>query len=140
MSHDDIGSVLDEIEEIAGADVVRALRLEFPGVRIYFGLKPDPDSTLVQTIGLHAAQALGDYFGGDHVTIPTGKASANLRAGADKARRIMALHKSGKKIAEIALAVGVTERWVYYVMRRNRRNGDDRQLDMFDNAANDNPV
>lgn len=133
MQHDPlIGNVLDEIEEIVGPEVVRTLRLEFPGVRVYFGAKPKEDSALVRAIGLEPAQQLGEYFGGDHVTIPTGKAAANLKAGADKSRRMLELHAEGKKIAEIALAVGVTERWVYYTLNRARSKHDPRQIDMFE--------
>jgi hypothetical protein len=77
MQHDPlIGNALDEIEEIVGPEVVRTLRLEFPGVRVYFGAKPKEDSALVQAIGLEPAKQLGEYFGGNHVTIPTGKAAA----------------------------------------------------------------
>lgn len=137
MSHNldaEIGSVLDEIEEIAGGDVVRALRLEFPGVRVYFGANPDPESTLVKAIGLDAARSLGAYFGGDHVMIPTGKAAATLKAGQDKARFIVDLSKQGLKVPQIALRAGVTERWVYQVLAKARKSqsSDKAQKSLFD--------
>lgn len=111
----DLGSgLLERLAEVIGEDEALRLSMRFGGRQLYIPVTPPPDSEIVKTIGYDAARRLARRHGGTFCSVPR-------RAG--EHARIILLRKAGKRVHQIASAVGCTERHVYEVLRQYRQRG-----------------
>lgn len=115
--------ILGEIEEIAGRDAAVILSATHGGRSgLYIPKSVTGWDWLSALVGLDAARAIAERFGGDYLSMPAG---VGIRA------RVRQLRSTGWTIYKIAKAVGKTERYVYKVLAEAEAGADDRQADLF---------
>jgi hypothetical protein len=98
---------LPELEAIIGTDGAKRLCIMSGGVPIHVPAQPRGADSLTLTLGMPAARALADAYGGNTITVPNGN-----REEAQKGR-ILNLLKEGKSKKVAALECGVTLRYVF---------------------------
>jgi hypothetical protein len=112
----------DAMAELAGAighDAARLLAQRFGGTTIYVPRNVGEHHPLRAVLGDRAA-ALAERFGGLRVNVPKQP---------ERQERVRERRRAGAlTVAGIALEVGYSERHVYRLLSE----GDDRQLDLFD--------
>lgn len=123
-----VGELERELSELIGADRLRDLLAMRGGTRIWVPQEPHGKCTLVVLLGVEAAQAIIDYYGGGYLDLPTGTA---LGQKARRERAIQLLQK-GWPVTAVAAAVGVCERTVWtYKGHLAARLPQAQQLDLF---------
>ncbi|HKV55130.1 MAG TPA: helix-turn-helix domain-containing protein [Candidatus Binataceae bacterium] len=105
-------SLFDTLVELLGREPAEKLVAEFGGARIWVPVHSAPEAQLAQLLGTEKAAALCDFFGGDYMQVPNTIARQNVYG------RIVELHREGRKINEIALAVGRSRRTVFRLLGR----------------------
>lgn len=95
-----------ELSALVGARDARALCSAVGGVRIYIPKRPVPGHRLSGIVGAQALMKLCGHYGGMDVTFP------NMRKNAPVKARAMAMLERGASSREVALSLGVTERYV----------------------------
>lgn len=121
----------DEVESYIGLEAANQIRLKFPGLKLYIPKTANPESELVKTIGLEAAQELGDYMGGDWLRVPSGKAEAAMRSSREKRDYVRQRIADGAKVDDVALETGFSDRWIYQILADGRPKTDPNQIEMF---------
>lgn len=109
---------LKEIARLIGPKAAVALAERIGGVETYIPKNPGPDHYLAGIIGFDALVALGREFGGLHLLVPKG-AYRDLK-------KVHVMNARGSRRA-VALAVGVTERYVYKVLSGLRPDEDEEE-------------
>lgn len=99
-------STFEKLVDAIGRQGAEKLIAEFGGRRIYVPVLVVPDSPIACAIGTGAAAKLSRAFGGDRIDLPV----LTLRS------RVAALHAAGKSVAEIAIQLSCTRRWVRRVI------------------------
>jgi DNA-directed RNA polymerase specialized sigma24 family protein len=110
-----------ELSELVGLNAALKLVDRWGGqIALYVPQRVDQDHPLAQTLGLEAAQALSRHYGGDYLrNIP--RAARAMRAARDKA--VLKRRGEGASPARIAQEFGLTERWVWELLRRAKDAG-----------------
>lgn len=119
-----------ELSDLIGADAARALCACLGGVPVYVPRKAaDAASarTLARIVGPRALDALCAAYGGAHIAVPNGRRAEPLK------RRALAMLEAGRSRRDIALELGLTERYVRQLARQLRNAADTpRQCTLFD--------
>jgi hypothetical protein len=106
---------LGQLAEAIGHDAAIAFGKAFAGTRIYIPLHIVADHVIAREIGAELAARLGARFGGECIDIPLLKSRGERQAD----RKLIAdLRRQGFTVAEVARAVGCSERHVYNVLRQ----------------------
>lgn len=116
-------SSMIEIAETLGLRVALRLMEAFGGQEMRVPKSPSPDHPIIKALGDEDGLALCRYAGGDMLHVPHGRARRSARED------ILALEAKGMGRAEIARALGITQRHV-----RRAANGpmsDPRQPSLF---------
>lgn len=113
---------LQELAQRIGAKAAVALSEAIGGVETYIPKTPDPGHRLVAVVGLEVLQALVRHYGGQNLFIPRG-VYRDLK-------KVKILEATGTR-RSVALAAGVTERYVYRVRRDAKVSEDDPQARLF---------
>lgn len=104
---------LGHLAQVIGADAAIALGRAFAGTRLYIPLQMPAHHPIATAIGVDAARDLGCHFGTECIEIPLLKSRGERHAD----RKLIAdLRRQGFTIAEVARAVGCSERNVYNVL------------------------
>jgi len=117
-----------ELEGRIGWDAFRRIVQARGGTWIKVPRTHWQDSLLAEIAGEEAAEILSHWYGGEELRPPNLKAAL----GALKTRRIAARVNAGHNATEIALAEGVTDRWVRRVKAACSDQVDAAQSDLFD--------
>lgn len=112
--------LLREIAEIAGEAAALRVAQARGGTRAYIPRPENLSAThwLVQALGLEPARELASIYQGEHLDIPLGPHAGNQAAITAAITRGLA---EGRSAADIARAVGVTERTVTNHRARQQR-------------------
>ncbi len=102
----------DELVDAIGDDGADLLCRAVGGVSTYIPRKPVAGSPLSAVLGMERMERLCAAFGGLRVTFP------NRRKGEPFKDRIVRMLSSGKSPGNIALELGVTERYVRILARQ----------------------
>ena len=119
---DDLPKSLADIADVFGLQMAVALLENFGGMDIKFPIKPRPDHPVIKTLGETDGYALCAFLGGGAMYVPHNR-TTNARTA------VLKLAAQGKNRAEIARALGISQR---HVRRMANRRRDPRQKDMFD--------
>ena len=98
-----------ELADIIGFDAAATLTRLRGGVSLYTPVRATPDSDLARIIGLPALRSLCAAYGGVTITVPNGRREAPKKAEA------LALLDMGCSPGDIALRLGLTERYVRHL-------------------------
>ncbi|HEX3408670.1 MAG TPA: helix-turn-helix domain-containing protein [Candidatus Binataceae bacterium] len=113
------GSTLKELVSIIGIDGAARLIGAFAGMRLYVPHEPEPDDSLSEVIGLQAAQALAQMYGGDRIDVPN---------PTPRRIQIVDLRANGVSIDGIARELRCTRRRVFQVLAEARSKHRSRKL------------
>lgn len=130
MSLDYLPPATRELAELIGLPALLALAEWRGGVQVYIPMPEnlDLDHPLAQCIGLFAARKLASHYGGAALEVP--KCAAHARQVLH--HEIRQRRARGETETQVALATGVTGRWVRVLCKRGREKEEDRQPDLFD--------
>jgi hypothetical protein len=103
---------MQTLVEVLGCAAAEKMIAEFGGARIWVPVRSTPQAKLTQVLGESAASALCSRFGGEYLQVP------NTVTDQDIYRRVAELHREGRKINDIALAVGRSRRTVFRLLRK----------------------
>ena len=95
-----------ELVSLLGADAARALCVTRGGISFYVPKEMDTRHPIAAVVGFAGLAALCAAFGGDCITVPNGRKAEPYK------RAILRLLERGRSIPDIALEMGVTERYV----------------------------
>ena len=112
-----------ELSALVGEGAANAFCRAYGGVSVYIPKTGLEGSALAPVVGLQALEALSRACGGMVVTVPNRRREEPLKA------RVIALLEEGRTARDIALTLGVTQRYVEIVRRTALRNA--RQLTLF---------
>jgi Mor family transcriptional regulator len=113
---------LQDIAETLGMRVALKLIEHFGGTEISFPKKPADDNPILIALGKEDGLALCQFMSGSFIYIPHGRKRGTIKAD------VLALHSQGKRDAEIARTLHVSQRWVRQIL--NSPNNSN-QLDLF---------
>lgn len=116
---------LQAIADIIGAPAALKLAERWGGIRLYIPPEPGEDHELSRLIGLDAARALGQAYGGERIEI----VKADCWHRAMRNRLIQDARASGQSQSSIARTHRLTERHVRNIERRI--DGEDGQEELF---------
>ena len=108
-----MGALRDELAELLGEEGLLALSAERGGRRAMIPRRIPPGHWLEEAVGREAAERMAFHYGGCRIYIPTGRAARRR----ERRARILGLRRQGRSVAEIAAAEGVSDRWVWRVLR-----------------------
>jgi hypothetical protein len=111
-----------ELTELVGAETARRLSVARGGVPFYVPQAADPGHFLAGIAGVRGMAVLCSRFGGERITVPNGR-----KADPHKAAVLRELARGGNP-AEIAMALGVTERYVYALAADMARAGNRKKI------------
>lgn len=95
-----------ELIDLIGEDVARRLCAVHGGVPIYVPRRAAPGGKLERIVGLRALAELAAKYGGAYIAVPNGRKAERYKA------RVIALIDKGRPLRDIALELGLTERYV----------------------------
>ena len=107
-------SLRDELLELLGPEGLAALSAARGGRRVYIPRMITPAHWLVEAVGLEAAKLLVFHFGGCRICVPR-KPPPEARDAC-----VRELRRAGRSVAKIASYTGLSERWVYKILARDR--------------------
>lgn len=128
---DDLCGILQDLRELVGDIATLRIIETWGGRRLYVPAQLDGAHPIARRIGLDAARKLTRYYGGDTLDVPYGaKAIREQLYRVIRARYFGLGEYEGRaeSAAVIAVSLGITERWVYEIVRRVP---DDRQQTLF---------
>lgn len=103
-----------ELVDIIGADMAKKLCITRGGVYMYVPKSVSTDTELTKIIGVPALRALGTVYGGEVIVVP------NHRKGTPHKGDIIKMLDAGASAREIAIRLGVTQRYVEHVSTVSR--------------------
>ena len=109
-------SLYGQVVKIIGSVAADKLIEHFGGRRLYIPLKPAPRDQIPRSIGMRAALAMARVFGSERILVPATCNQARRRA------RILRMRANQISISHIARELRCTERHVYKVLARCRKN------------------
>lgn len=112
-----------ELADIVGFDAASVLTRLRGGVSLYIPVRAAPEAELAPIIGLPALRSLCAAYGGTSITVPNGRREAPKKTDA------LALLDMGCSPGDIALQLGLTERYVRHLAATARPRA--RQLSLF---------
>ena len=116
----DLPGSLRDLVELIGLPAALALVEHWGGViALYVPQEMHAAHPLARRLGVEAAHKLASVYGGGSITIP--RAAHALRRARD--REVMRLRAEGLSPRDIAPQVGLTERWVWEILRRCGQQG-----------------
>ncbi|KAF5050854.1 hypothetical protein DSECCO2_425110 [anaerobic digester metagenome] len=95
-----------ELRDLVGADEATALCTNHGGVPVYVPRNPESSSKLGRLVGAAALRVLCQEFGGSWISVP------NARKPEARKGEVLRLLEAGVSHSQIALHLGVTERYV----------------------------
>ncbi|MDH0908016.1 helix-turn-helix domain-containing protein [Rhizobium pusense] len=104
---------LQDVAETVGIGVALKLIAHFGGTEIKFPKKPADDHPILVALGKEDGNAVCQLLAGDFIYIPHGRPRRSVRAD------VKELDRQGKKRAEIARMLGISQRWVREVVNDN---------------------
>lgn len=107
-------STMERLTAEIGEEAALRLSAQFGGRQLYIAHSMRADSEVVQLIGEAAAARVAKRFGGIFLSLPIGPG---------RKMRIRAMRADEYTVAEIAAAVGCTDRYVYRVLAEERAEG-----------------
>ena len=113
------GSTLKDVVSMIGIEGAARLIGAFAGMRLYVPHAPEPDDSLSEVIGLEAARALAQIYGGDRIDVPN---------PTPRRIQIVDLRASGVSIDGIARELRCTRRRVFQVLAEARNKQRSRDL------------
>lgn len=119
---------LDDIAKLIGEDKAVRLSADHGGRRVYIPANPQPDSRLVLSIGMEAAQLLAKRWGGERCVVAS---TSGRRA------RVALMHRQGLSVSEMATRERCSTRTIYYIIAELADGEgvdawrDDRQMELF---------
>lgn len=114
----DLPESLREVLELVGLAGVMLLVERFGGVRIFIPKQVGREHVLVWTLGWEMARLLCRHFGGETINVPrASRAMQSLRN-----RHLVARHRQGATVRELAQSSGLTERRVYAILAQFSRS------------------
>lgn len=116
---------LADIARVVGPRNAVALAEAVGGVETYIPKYPGADHPLTLILGAEAAKALAEVYGGLELVIPRG-VFRNLKKAA-------IMDATGSR-RQVALALGVTERYVRKVANATKPADDGKQPDLFNGS------
>lgn len=111
----------ESITDIIGEELMAQLSRDLGGRRVYVPTNPGEHSPMTVSIGLDAAQKIGETFGGAFFDVP-------LTIGTKK--KVIELYKQGMKKVRISATLGKSIRYVRRIC--NEYQPDGIQSDLFD--------
>lgn len=117
---------LAQIARVVGPRKAIVLADALGGVKTYIPKHPGADHPISHLIGHDAARALAEIYGGFEVVIPRGVYRDLKKA---------AIMDAAGSRRQVALALGVTERYVRKVANATKAAEDDGQTDLFNGAS-----
>lgn len=121
-------AVLVHVLEAAGEDAMLRLVAFHGGTRVAVTREPSADHPLALAVGLEAALAIHARLRANHVKhidVPLMTRTIERQ----RRRRILTLRQEHTKVADIARAIGMTERGVYMALAKAREEpSDDYQM------------
>ena len=109
-----MGSLRDELLELLGPEGLRALSKARGGRRAYIPKQPRDLHWLALAVGREAADRLAWRYGGCRIAVPRPCPES------DRDERMRRLRAQGWSVADIAADAGLSERWAYRILRRDR--------------------
>lgn len=106
-----MGSLRDELLELLGPEGLAALSKARGGRRIHVPSRIRAGHWLAELLGPEAAGRLAFRYGGCRIHVPS-RPPAAIRSA-----RIRELRAAGESVAAIASETGLSERWIYRVLR-----------------------
>lgn len=119
-----------EMAQVVGLRAALAVVEHWGGTRLCVPHRLTDDHPLMQVLGAEAAEQLAAHYRGETLTVP--RAAAALRAALYD--QIVQEYDGGEKTAgQLAREHRVTERWIFYIVARARRERQqpDPQADLF---------
>lgn len=113
------GSTLKDLVSMIGIEGAARLIGAFAGMRLYVPHAPEPDDSLSEVIGLEAARALAQIYGGDRIDVPN---------PTPRRIQIVDLRANGVSIDGIARELHCTRRRVFQVLAEARNTQRSRDL------------
>jgi hypothetical protein len=113
------GSTLKDLVSMIGLEGAARLIGAFAGMRLYVPHAPQPNDSLSEVIGLAAARALAQIYGGDRIDVPN---------PTPRRVQIVDLHRNGISINGIARELRCTRRRVFQVLAEVRNKQRPRGL------------
>ena len=110
-----MGALRDELLELLGPTGLAALSRARGGYRVYIPKQPRDLHWLTLAVGREAADRLAWRHGGCRIAVPRSSRSRDERD-----ERMRRLRAQGWSMADIAADAGVSERWAYRILRRDR--------------------
>lgn len=114
----DVKPLMERLSAEIGEEAALRLSAAYGGRQLYIAHTARADSELVRLVGEIAAAKLARRFGGVFLTLPMGPG---------RKMRIRQLRTEGYAVAEIAEALGCTERYAYRVLAQERAEGGPEQ-------------
>jgi len=121
----DLVETIDEFHPGSGLRVALRLMQAFGGRDLKFPQSPAEGHPVVRALGEADARVLCDLLGGQQVYIPHGRRARNQRPA------VLDLERKGLTRAQIAAALGLSERHVRWLANKRRDEG---QLPLFPDA------
>jgi len=104
-------SLSETLVAALGREVTKTIITTFGGTRIWVPVRSSTEARLARIIGDVAAAMLCAHFAGDYLQVPNSMPDETVH------QRIAELHRQGRKINDIALAVGRSRRTVFRLLR-----------------------
>ncbi len=104
-----------ELQRVIGKDAASALVEKLGGTEWYVGGNWPDDHPIVQIVGRRATKKLCDYMGGVELIIPSCSGIKRKIRNDEIARRF----NRGDSTRQIALAMGLSQRMVRYIIKRS---------------------
>ncbi|MDR2745684.1 MAG: RNA helicase [Desulfovibrio sp.] len=115
-----------ELRELLGSDAAGALCRTFGGVHYYIPAEPSAAHPFTPILGTAGMRVLCNTYGGEKITLP------NWKRPEPKKGEILSRLEKGESPRSIAIALEVTERWVWVVAEVYKPRA--RQLSLLDGS------
>jgi len=110
--------ILKKMSEVTSVGTALKIAERYGGARVCFPLDPKDDDELTRLVGLPAATALGQKFGGVQTEVPRAKSAFALKQNQEICRQ----RAQGVPADCVALKFGVTRRHVNRVFSKETKS------------------
>ena len=109
-----MGALRDELLDLLGPEGLEALSAARGGRRARIPKRVPAGHWIARAVGTEGAARLAFRFGGCRIYIP------RKPPAADRDRCILELRRLGLSVPQIAARTGLSDRWVWQILRRQR--------------------